>query len=158
MTRARIGWISTAAVMLVLGVGIVIAAAPPQKPSSPATADTLMGAALHQEEVEGNLEAAIATYKKVIADPRASRSLAATALLHLGGSYEKLGDAEARKAYERVVREFGDQAESAATARARLAALASASRQRRARPRGRSGPARTRSDLFVGHPRLTADT
>jgi Tol biopolymer transport system component len=111
--------------MLVLGVGIVITAAPQQKPSSPATAETLMGAALHQEEVEGNLEAAIATYKKVIADARASRSLKATALLHLGRSYEKLGDAEALKACERVVREFGDQVDSMSAARTRLAALQS---------------------------------
>jgi len=47
----------------------------------------------------------------------------AKALLHLGQCNEKLGNAEARKSYEQVVREYGDQADVAAEARARLAAL-----------------------------------
>jgi Tol biopolymer transport system component len=49
--------------------------------------------------------------------------VAARALLHLGECHEKLGSAEARRAYERLVREFADQTEEAARARARLAAL-----------------------------------
>jgi Tol biopolymer transport system component len=127
MTRARIRWISPAIVMLFFGVGIVITASPQHKPSSSAAAETLMGAALHQEEVEGNLEAAIATYKEVIASARASRSLKATALLHLGRSYGKLGSAEDQQAYERIVREFPDQTDSVATARTRLASIRHAS-------------------------------
>ena len=42
---------------------------------------------------------------------------------HLGLAYEKLGNAEARKAYEQVVRNYADQTETAAEARRRLAAL-----------------------------------
>ena len=39
--------------------------------------------------------------------------IAATALLHIGQCQEKLGQAEARKAYESVVKEFADQTEIA---------------------------------------------
>ena len=49
--------------------------------------------------------------------------MAAKALVRMGHCYEKLGDAESRKAYERVVREFADQKETVAAARTRLAAL-----------------------------------
>jgi Tol biopolymer transport system component len=76
--------------------------------------------------VEGNFEAAIAGYKKVIAEAGRNRALAAGALVRMGQCYEKLGDAqarEARKAYERVVRDYADQAEIVAQARVRLAAL-----------------------------------
>ena len=47
----------------------------------------------------------------------------AKALLQLGQCYERLGDTEARRAYERLVREFADQADLVAQARARLASL-----------------------------------
>jgi hypothetical protein len=40
----------------------------------------------------------------------------------MGQCYEKLGDAQARKAYEQVVREFADQKEAVEQARALLAA------------------------------------
>jgi Tol biopolymer transport system component len=52
----------------------------------------------------------------------------AKALVQMGQCYEKLGRGEAITTYERVVREFGDQVESLATAQARLAALAKAGR------------------------------
>jgi len=123
MTRARLSWISMSAAALAVGVGGMIATAQQQKASSSEAPEALMGAALHQEEVEGNLEAAIATYKKVIADPHASRALAARALLQVGKCYEKLGNSEARQAYERVVREFAEQTDLAVQARARLSAL-----------------------------------
>ena len=43
----------------------------------------------------------------------------------MGQCYEKLGSHDAITTYQRVVREFGDQKESARAARARLAALQS---------------------------------
>jgi Tol biopolymer transport system component len=101
---------------LVLGIVWTVAAA--QQSQSP---EALLGAAIHQEEVEGKLEAAIASYKKVVADSRASRALVAAALFHLGRCYEKLGSAESSNYYERVMRDFADQKE-AGEARARLAA------------------------------------
>jgi tetratricopeptide (TPR) repeat protein len=72
--------------------------------------------------VEGDLKGAIDLYKRV-AGGAANRAQVAKALLGLGECYEKQGDAEARKAYERLVKEFGDQAEQAREAQARLAAM-----------------------------------
>ena len=89
---------------------------PPQKPAS---ADVLLGQALHQEQNEGRLQDAIATYTKVLAAADATR-----AQFRIGACYEKLGQAEARKAYELVVANYGDQSEFAAQAKARLTALA----------------------------------
>ena len=117
-------WDSAALIAaLLLAVALAAGAAAQKKP---ATAEELLGAALHQEEVEGNLERAIATYKKVVAEAGATRAVAGRALLRMGQCYEKLGNAEARKAYERVVREYADQSEIAAQARVRLAALGAA--------------------------------
>ena len=100
----------------------------PARPAQKLSLEAQMGAAQHQEQVEGNFEAAIAGYKKVIAEAGRNRALAAGALVRMGQCYEKLGDAqarEARKAYERVVRDYADQAEIVAQARVRLAALQS---------------------------------
>ena len=87
-------------------------------------AEAQLQAAITKETVEGDLKGAIEQYQK-LADSN-NHAVAAKALLSLGQCYEKLGDTEARKAYERVVREFSDQKETAATAQARLAALAGA--------------------------------
>ncbi len=87
-------------------------------------AELALKAAIKTEVVDGNLRAAIEQYKKIVELPDAGRLTVATALLRIGQCHEKLGDAEAKKAYERVVREFSDQEEMAATARKRLAALA----------------------------------
>src|SRR5216684_8363389 len=89
------------------------------------TPESMLGAALHQEEVQGDLKGAVAAYQKVVAAPGVSRKTAAEALVRMGQCYEKLGDAESRKAYERVVREYADQKEAAGLARARLAARGS---------------------------------
>lgn len=78
--------------------------------------------ALAKERVEGNLRQAIGLYERVVREYPADRALAAKALFQIGHCYEKLGKVEARKAYERVLRDFGDQAQ-AAEARLRLAAL-----------------------------------
>ena len=78
--------------------------------------------AVHLEEVKGDLEAAISLYQKVVSEAK-DRSIAAKAQLHIGLCYEKLGKAEAQKAYERVVRDYADQNQVAAEARGRLTAL-----------------------------------
>src|SRR5262245_28772305 len=84
-----------------------------------------MGAALHEERVTGNLQAAIDGYRKVLAMKSAPRTLAAQAQYHIGVCHEKLGNQEARKAFESVVRNYGDQKDLVAQARARLAAMGS---------------------------------
>ena len=114
MTRKQLAFSLT----LILATPLL--AALPQKEK---TAEILLGAALHQEEVEGNLEAAIATYEKILSEHSAKRALAARAQLHIGICYEKLGKPQAREAYERVLREYAEQAEHVSVARTRLAAL-----------------------------------
>jgi Tol biopolymer transport system component len=78
--------------------------------------------ALVMEEVQGKLQDAIALYQKIV-DESGDRALVAKSLLQMGKCYEKLGNSEAQKAYQQVVRDYADQAESAAEARSRLAAL-----------------------------------
>jgi Tol biopolymer transport system component len=87
-------------------------------------AEARLQAAITKETVEGDLKGAIELYRK-LADG-GDHAVAAKALVRMGQCYEKLGNTEARKAYERVVREFSDQKEMAANAQARLAALAAA--------------------------------
>jgi len=86
-------------------------------------AEVALQAAIKTETVDGNLNSAIEQYKKIVALPGAGRATVATALLRMGQCHEKLGNAEARTAYERVVRDFADQAEIVAQARVRLAVL-----------------------------------
>jgi Tol biopolymer transport system component len=78
--------------------------------------------AMHKEQVEGDLPTAIRIYQSIASD-KGDRSLAAKALVQLGRCYEKQGNTEARKAYERVLREFADQGPAASEARTRLARM-----------------------------------
>jgi Tol biopolymer transport system component len=121
MTRTRLGSAAAVIVVVTIGAGATFAVTQPQRPAAKAV-QILMGTALHQEEVEGNLAGAILTYKMVIADRRAGRTTLATAWVRLGRCYERLGNAEARQAYERVISDFGEQTEAVALARTRLAA------------------------------------
>ena len=56
--------------------------------------------------------------------------LAAQALLRMAGCYQVTGDTEAQRVYERIVRDYSDQADIAARARTQLTSPVSA------RPRG----------------------
>jgi Tol biopolymer transport system component len=80
-------------------------------------------AAIHKELVDGDLKAAIEMYQKIVARPGGNRTAAATALLHIGQCQEKLGNAEARQAYEQLLCDYPDQRELVAEAQARLSAL-----------------------------------
>jgi len=89
-------------------------------------AERLLQKAIQKETVDGDLKGAIELYKKIVALPGGNRAVAAKALLRMGQCHEKLGGTEAqeaRKAYQRLVRDFADQAEIVAQARVRLAAL-----------------------------------
>ncbi len=88
-------------------------------------ANDLMQAALARETVQGDLKGAIDLYGKAVKEAGANRALAAKALLKSAECYEKLGDAEARKVYDRLLRDYADQAESATAARGRLDRLGS---------------------------------
>ena len=100
---------------------------PAQNNRNDRAAEAALQAAMNRELVDGDLQAAIAQYTKLIETHAQSRAIAAKALYHLGQAHEKLGNAEARKAYERVAREFADQKEVAADAGRRLAVLSGGS-------------------------------
>ncbi len=87
------------------------------------SADVLFGAALHQEEVEGDYEAAIKTYKKLLAEYPGNLPLAAKAQLHIGFCYEKLGLKEAQKAYQDVIDKYPGQTDAVKIAREKLSVL-----------------------------------
>jgi len=109
------------AVMVVLGVLLTMVGDARQ-----ADPGALLRAAIEKEDVTGDLEGAMALYRQIIAVHGQNRPVVAKALLRLGGCHEKLGQAEAGKAYERVVAEYPDQAQEAARARDRLAAISRA--------------------------------
>jgi Tol biopolymer transport system component len=90
------------------------------------SAEAQLQAAITKETVEGDLKGAIELYQKL--PDGSDHAVAAKALVRMGHCYEKLGSAEAKKAYERVVREFSDQKEMVDSAQARLAALAGGAR------------------------------
>jgi len=98
-------------------LGVLAAAQPQSRP------DLQLKAAVYKETVEGDLKGAADLYKQVASDAAAPRQVTAAALLGLGGCYEKLGQQDAQKVYERLVAEFSDQAREVAEARQRLAAL-----------------------------------
>lgn len=89
---------------------------------APNRAEVQLQAAINKETVEGDVKAAVEMYRKVAGAYKANRSVASRALLRLAEAQEKLGESEARKAYEQLVRDYGDQ-QPAAIARVRLAAL-----------------------------------
>jgi len=105
---------------LLVGLALASATIVPARAQS---AVSLFGAAQHQEEVEGNLKAAISSYQKVIQKAGANRELAARAHYRTGQCHEKLGQREAAKSYENIVKNFADQRDLVAQARARLTAL-----------------------------------
>jgi len=98
-------------------------------------AEVLFESAQKKSFLDGNLQAAIEQYKKIVAEYGSHRSVAAKALVEMGRCYEKLGLAEARKAYERVTGEYSDQAEPARFARERLKSLPAVGEAAEAKPR-----------------------
>ena len=127
MNTSRRTWFLLLALTVTVGAGLLAAT---QK--SPQQAEVLFESAKQKEVVEGKLQEAIQIYQRIVQEYSANRPVAAKALLRMGQCYERLGQGDARKAYERLVREFGDQTESVAEARARLAALAEPAAARKA--------------------------
>src|SRR6058998_1144625 len=72
---------------------------------------TALQRGLFEEEANHNLDAAIQAYQSVVNQYDKDRKLAATAVFRLGESFRKQGKTnEAIAQYERVLREFPDQA------------------------------------------------
>jgi len=109
--------------LLLASVMVGLVAAPIALSQRASRAELRFQEAHRKETIDGDLKSAIELYRRVIGEAGGNRLIAAQALVRMGQCYEKLGDAEARKAYERVVREFSDQAEPAGLARERLGAL-----------------------------------
>jgi len=74
-------------------------------------------------ETKGDLNGAINLFNEIIKKYPKEREYAAKSQLYIGMCNEKLGNTEARKAYERVVRDYADQTGIVAQAQVRLAAL-----------------------------------
>ena len=109
-------------VAVLLAIALASAATDAQDP------ERLFKTAMNTELVEGNLRAAIEQYRKVAES--APRPLAAQALLRMAESYQKLGDGEAQKIYQRLTRDYADQRETVAIARTRLRRDSTASSSR----------------------------
>ena len=88
-------------------------------------AETALLAAIETETVKRDITGAIAQYKQIIQQHKDNRPIAAQALLRLAEAYRRLGDAQAKAAYERLVRDYPDQAEPVAVARKFLNVTAS---------------------------------
>ena len=82
--------------------------------------DIDLQAAIRTESVEGDLNRAIRQYAAIVSKYKADRATVAMALVHMADCYRKMGDAESRKLYEQVVKEYAEQKEAVALARAGL--------------------------------------
>jgi Tol biopolymer transport system component len=80
-----------------------------QTPVKAQNSQKLFQKGLIQEEGEGNLNKAIEIYNSLVNDVSIERALRAKALLHVGICYEKLGNQNARKSYQKLIAEFSDQ-------------------------------------------------
>ena len=85
---------------------------------APRSIEAQFKAAQHKEEVEGDLKTAIEQYRQIAQS--SDRVIAVRALLRMAECHQKLGDAEARNVYVRIVREFSDQKDAVLVARTRL--------------------------------------
>ena len=86
------------------------------------TAGELFEKALYLDEGRGELQQAVDLYQKIIKDFSENREVAAKAVLHLGLCFEKMGQRQAKKHYQRVVDEFPEQTEAVKVAKAASAA------------------------------------
>jgi Tol biopolymer transport system component len=118
----------------VMAVALLTVAAATQDVADPGVR---LRAAIETEEVDGDLEAAIAQYRQIVESAGTDRAVAAKALLRLGGCHEKLGQEEAAEAYRRLVDDYPDQVDEVAAARRRLATLAKTAADTTPKPRFR---------------------
>ena len=118
--RHSLQWRLISGLLLCAGLLLLAAFAAVQKEQQ---SKLLLEQATKKELIDGDLKSAIETYQQILNLQDAPRAVVAKALLHLGQCHEKLGNTEARKAYERLVRDFADQPEEVRAARGRLAAL-----------------------------------
>ena len=105
---------------ILLVLAILIGGNTPSYSQSP---EQIYQKGLMKEEGEGALQAAIDLYDQIADNSSTDKSLQAKALLHIGMCYEKLGNQEAVKAYQRLVNNFPGQKSEVAIARERLSSF-----------------------------------
>lgn len=86
-------------------------------------AQKLLSEAIYQEEVNGDIDAAMKAYQLIISNYPDQRNVSARALLRLGVCYEKLGSEHARQTYQDVISKYSDQLNEATMAKDRIARL-----------------------------------
>ena len=105
---------------LVIGLAVASLGGGMLNAQSGRSADVELKAAQQKADVQGDLKGAIEDYKRIVTRVGVNRALAAQALVLMAECYQKLGDVEARKIFEQVVRDYADQTDSVKVARARL--------------------------------------
>lgn len=80
----------------------------------------LLAEGIYQEEVNGELDEAIKTYRSIVDQYPDNRKVSAEALLHLGSCYEKMDSPEAYQTYQEVINKYTDQKDEVAFALARV--------------------------------------
>ena len=87
-------------------------------------ASVLLEAGVYAQDVAGDLDKAIETYQKIVADDAANRRTVAEARFRLGKCYLAKGDQQkAQEEFQAVVARYADQQQLVAAARAELAKL-----------------------------------
>jgi len=87
-------------------------------------ASVLLEAGVYAQDVAGDLDKAIETYQKIVADDAANRRIVAEARFRLGKCYLARGDRQkAQEQFQAVVARYADQQQLVAAARAELARL-----------------------------------
>lgn len=120
---------TTTVIKLFALLGILVIANP--EPAQAQKSEEQFQKGLIKEEGEGSLLEAIDIYNDVVEDESAERSIRATALLHIGLCYEKLGKKEAEKAYQKIISKFPDQTETVKVANEKLSLLSRSESSRR---------------------------
>jgi Tol biopolymer transport system component len=87
-------------------------------------ASALFEQGLMKENAEGDLAGAIAIFSRIVEDKSVDPSIRAKAQLHIGICYEKMGQREARAAYQKVIDGYPQQHQEVEVARRRLAEMA----------------------------------
>jgi Tol biopolymer transport system component len=82
--------------------------------------EKILNAAIYEEEVNGNLEAAMQLYNDIIKNYPNDRAIVAEALYRNGITNEKLGNQKATEYYEMVIKNYPEQSEIVHLARIRL--------------------------------------
>jgi Tol biopolymer transport system component len=89
-------------------------------------AERLYAEALLKKDADGDLQAAIKLFTRIVTDYPNDRKTASQSQLQIGLCYEKLGNTEAEKAFRKVLEKYADQPDAVQAAKSRLSLLSGA--------------------------------